>query len=213
MDATVNRRMPSKTTNQGKHTRAERADDLYPTPEPLTKALIHHIELPKRIWEPAAGMGHMSKVLWDAGHVVHPTDLVDYGRACIDVVVPKIDFFAQEHGPSGYDCIVTNPPFNCVDKFVRHGLTMVPTVWVLARLMFLEGARRSDLIDEKLSQVLAFVERPPMMHRWSQGPDGIWREWQGKKSTSAMPFAWFEFKRAKKSAPTSLKRIRWRPHA
>ena len=69
---------------------------------------------------------------------------------------------------------------------------------------------RSDIIDRHLVRVFPFRERPPFMHRWSRDADGIWREWQGKKASSAMPFAWFIFERSPTVPGTSLQRLSWR---
>lgn len=203
-------RLPAKNTNQGRHAHAVRGPDFYPTPHALTRALLANCVLPKRIWEPAAGRGDIARVLAQAGHTVTQTDLIDYGAGNLSQVR---DFMAFKD-PSA-PCIVTNPPFKIAGEFIRHGLGLCDTVITLNRLMFLEGKARSDILDTHLSEVLVFIERPPMMHRWSQGPDGAWREWEGPKATSAMPFAWFIFRKhhnAKKQG-TAMKRISWKPHA
>jgi hypothetical protein len=207
---TASRVALNKKTNQGRHTQDQRAGDFYPTPAPLTRALTAHWPLPPLIWEPAAGRGDMAAPLQAAGHRVIQTDITSYGTR-LDAVG---DFFDFEEAPEGAACIVTNPPFYIADRFVRHGLKLCPTVIILQRILYLEGKGRSDLIDHHLDHVLAFIERPPMMHRWSQGEDGIWREWQGKKSSSAMPFAWFIFKRDlnKQEKHTTFQRISWRTH-
>jgi hypothetical protein len=85
---------------------------------------------------------------------------------------------------------------------VRHALTLVPEVVVLMRLAFLEGVRRSDLIDEKLQSVMVFRDRLPMMHR---------HDWTGPRSTSAMAFAWMTFSPAPMGS-TILRRISWKDH-
>jgi len=209
-DTKISRRLPSKSTNQGRHAHAVRGPDFYPTPAALTRALLAHCALPQHIWEPAAGRGDIANVLTGAGHTVAQTDLIDYGAGNLSAVQDFLSF----DGPLA-PCIVTNPPFKIAGDFIRHGLSLCDTVITLNRLMFLEGRARSDILDTHLAEALVFIERPPMMHRWSQGPDGVWREWQGKKATSAMPFAWFIFRRrhnAKKQG-TAMKRISWKPHS
>lgn len=190
-----------------------RGDDLYPTPRPLTTALLRVEELPHTIWEPAAGMGHMAAVLKAAGHCVYATDLVDYGHRVAGA--PEIhggfDFLnpaLSEMHTFGTCAIVTNPPFSLAAHFVRNGLAQASKVCILGRLAFLEGKGRSDIIDGHLTRVYPFTRRPPMMHRWSKGEDGIWREWEGKKSDSAIAYAWFVFERDKVK-PTELTRITW----
>lgn len=185
-------RLPSKKTGNGRHKQDIRGPDLYPTPAPLTKAILQVEPLPSLIWEPAAGLGHMSKVLQDAGHAVYSSDLVDYGYGFGSVHVA--DFFSYTSAPKGATCIFTNPPFSLANKFIRHALTLCPKVVIFGRLALLESAGRSDIVDNHLARVYPFVERC-MLHRWSQGEDGVYREWAGKKAESAMPMAFFVFLR------------------
>jgi hypothetical protein len=206
MEAESARVLPAKSTNNGVHCVAVRGPDLYPTPPEITKALLKVEALDGPVWEPAAGMGHMANVLIKAGLSVYQTDLFDYGYGNLD---QQIDFFQIEKMNPDFSCIVTNPPFSRANEFVRHGLELVPKVIVLARLMFLEGQRRSDILDGHLSRVWVIKERPPFMHRWSQSEDGSWREWTGKKADSAMPFAWYVFER-EPQLPTTLGRVSWR---
>ncbi len=198
--------LPDKSTGQGCYGQDIRANDLYPTPAPLTRALLAVEELPHLLWEPAAGLGHMSRELSRAGHNVIATDLVDYGHG----IQGGVDFLKLQRAACDATCIVTNPPFELSNDFVRHGLRLCEKVCILNRLMFLEGVGRSDIIDRHLVRVYPFRERPPFMHRWSRGEDGVWREWEGKKASSAMPFAWFIFERSPTVSGTTLQRLSWR---
>lgn len=139
------------------------------------------------------------RVLRDAGHRVVATELVDYGRAETGIIT-GMDFLAQTRAPKGVSCIVTNPPYQIASKFVRHALELVPDVLVLMRLAFLEGQRRSDILDHHLQRVHVFKDRLPMMHR-----DG----WAGPRSTSAIAFCWMRFARERMGPPT-INRISWR---
>jgi len=186
-----------------------RGDDLYPTPRPLTRALLRVEDLPFALWEPAAGMGHMAAVLAEQ-HAVYASDLIDYGHRVegSPSIHGGFDFLSSKVEAVGMGAIVTNPPFSLAADFVRKGLTQVHKVCILGRLAFLEGKGRADIIDGNLVRVYPFLRRPPMMHRWSKGEDGIWREWAGKKSDSAIAYAWFVFERDKVK-PTELTRITW----
>lgn len=217
MGDTTNKRQPDKSTGQGRHTKADRGMELYPTPPALTKALLRALlylpldaRLPRNIWEPASGMGHMALPLVAHGYNVRCSDVVDYRQRLPGTPVPQIqDFLTLEPHWLGKDwAIVTNPPFSLAADFVRHGLKFCPTVMILERLAFLESRSRADILTENLSWVLPFDRRAPLMHRWSPGKDGIWREWDGPKSTSAMAFAWFVFKRWNDGI-TRLRRITW----
>lgn len=208
-------RQPSKKTGVGKHKAEALGPELYPTPREVTEALLSVERLPHRIWEPAAGIGSMSAVLAERGHAVFASDITDYGllehgspniQAGIDFTKlnpDRLRFLVNKP-----DAIVTNPPFSQAEDFVRVGLKIAPKVCILARLAFLEGSARSDIIDGHLTRVHVFANRLPMMHRWVPGPDGRYREWPGKKAGSAMAFAWFIFEE-RKDGPTHLHRLRW----
>jgi hypothetical protein len=211
----ASRRLPSKKTGQGAHDQVLRGDDLYPTPPELTRALLTVEGLVgfqgDAIWEPAAGKGDMAAVLVEAGHTVFCSDKIDYGIRPVGMKIQIRDFFEFKKPMGGATCIITNPPFAVAGRFVRHALTLCPKVYVLCRLAFLEGSRRSDILDHSLARIWVFVERPPMMHRWSQNDRGIWQEWTGKKAESAMPFAWFCFESGHNGARDGIqvRRLSW----
>jgi hypothetical protein len=181
---------------------ATRRDDLHETPPEAVRALLAVEPLPQKIWEPCAGRGAIVRELVWAGHEVSAMDLVAYDGADPNIETP-IDFLMEYRAPSGFDYIVTNPPFKLADEFVRHGLTLVSRVVVLLRLAALEGAGRSDLIDRHLRRVWLGRERLPMMHR---------EGWTGPRLTSAgAPFAWFVFEREPRSEIAFMMgRMSWR---
>jgi hypothetical protein len=184
-------RQPSKKTGNGRHTLEVRAQELYPTPPIITEAFLRVESLPRRIWEPAAGLGHMTKVLRDHGHFVFASDKYSYGSESGFIQ----DFFEFKKAPAGTTCICSNPPFSMAGEFVRHGLSLVPKVAIFCRLAFLESKGRSDILENNLARVYPLIERAAMLHRWSPGPDGVYREWTGKKSNSAMAMSWMVFER------------------
>ena len=138
------------------------------------------------IWEPACGPGAIVGVLRAAGHRVIATDIESYG--CPDLL-GGVDFLKQTVAPKGAQTILTNPPFMYANEFARHALTLVPRVFLLLRLGFVEGVGRSDLFDSgQLARVYVFRNRLPLMHR-----DG----WNGPRATSnPTAFAWFVWDRA-----------------
>lgn len=196
-------RLPDKSTGNGRHSLEDRAADLYETPAEAVLALLSVESLPHDLWEPCAGRGAIVRVLRRAGHRVTATELVNYGDAVEPGIVTGMDFLAQTRAPKGVSCIITNPPYQIASEFVRHGLTLAPDVYVLMRLAFLEGTKRSDILDGHLARVYVFRDRLPMMHR-----DG----WEGPRSTSAMAFCWMKFQ-LHKPHETVLSRISWREHA
>lgn len=184
-----------------RHSLAERGNDLYETPAVAVQVLLRHESLPPVVWEPAAGRGAISRELEAAGLSVWKSDLVAYEGADSGIETP-IDFLFECVAPVRAGCIVTNPPYKLSDQFIRHGLTLVPRVIVLLRLMAIEGAGRRDLMDNHCRRIWAGIERLPFMHR---------EGWEGpKNSNSGVPFAWFVFDSEPRSGPIELQRISWR---
>lgn len=188
------------------HSHAERGHDLYQTPPIATRALLlvePSLKAPRTIWEPACGPGAIVRELRAAGHTVHATDLVDYAARMEPDSRAGVDFLGEIEDPPRCELIVTNPPFKHADAFVRRALERAPRVVMLLRLGFLEGERRSDIIDRHLSRVWLGIERLPAMHR-----DG----WEGKKLGNAtVPFAWFVFdRRPRLPGHIEIRRMSWR---
>lgn len=194
--------MAGLSTQSAKARLADRGNDLYETPAEAVHALLKVEQLPPCIWEPACGPGSIVRVLRAAGHRVHATDLVDY--ASPDQDAHGRDFLMEREAPAGTQAIVTNPPFKLANEFVAHALDLAPVVVMLARLAFLEGQRRSTIIDGPLARVHVFRNRLPMMHRRGQGIVEAAKD----KATSAIAYAWFVWDRAH-SGPTELRRLSW----
>lgn len=188
------------------HKHEDRGLDLYETPPEAVHALLKVEELPHFIWECAAGRGAIVKVLEQAGHTVHATDIYPYpGAVPCDFMAEDIYHYDPATGlsvPDDVECILTNPPFRWAHDFTRRALELAPRVIFLARLAFLESERRSDILDTgMLARVWVFRNRLPMMHR-----DG----WTGNKNVSSMAFAWFVWDRDH-HGPATIQRISWEP--
>ena len=128
--------------------------DFFPTPAWATHALIDNETFRGDIWEPACGNGAMSKVLEMTEQHVISSDLYDrgYGEA-------GIDFLDTKHVVEN---IVTNPPYNAAEAFVRSGVAQASQKFaLLLRLAFLEGANRANTIFSQSppSRVWVFSER------------------------------------------------------
>jgi len=153
--------------------------DFYPTPAWATHALIENETFEGEIWEPACGNGAMSKVLALAAPV-RSTDFYDRGFGD-----GRVNFtMAREEA----DNIVTNPPYNLAETFVRVGTRLARKKFaLLMRLAFLEGAGRANSI---------FLVNPParvwvFSERITFYPAGAER--QGSGTTA---YAWFVWDRA-----------------
>ena len=128
--------------------------DFFPTPAWATHALIDNERFVGDIWECACGNGAMSRVLEQTGRTVVSSDLYDrgYGEIGRDFLSP---YRKSEN-------IVTNPPYNAAEGFVRSGLTTAKQKFaLLLRLAFLEGANRANTIftTSPPNRVWVFSER------------------------------------------------------
>lgn len=163
--------------------------DFFPTPAWATFALIDNEQFDGDIWECACGNGAMSRVLEQTGSEVYSSDLYDRGYG--DAGVDFLDTDRKAHN------IITNPPFNAAEGFVRSGIKASERKFaLLLRLAFLEGANRQRTI---------FTECPParvwvFSERITFYPEGA-----VQKGTGTTAYAWFVWD---KSAPTSTE-LKW----
>lgn len=163
--------------------------DFFPTPAWATHALIDKERFSGDIWESACGNGAMSDVLELTGSRVISSDLFDrgYGEAGVD--------FLHSNRRAGN--VITNPPYNAAEGFVRAGLHAADRKFaLLLRLAFLEGANRQRTIfaDTPPSRVWVFSERITFY------PAGA-----VQKGTGTTAYAWFVWD---KDAPSGTE-LRW----
>lgn len=128
--------------------------DFFPTPAWATHALADNERFSGEIWESACGDGSMSRVLENYNSNVRSSDLYDrgYGES-------GCDFLKQKNKSAN---IITNPPYNAAEGFVRAGLELAQNKFaLLLRLAFLEGANRANTIFRSTppSRVWVFSER------------------------------------------------------
>lgn len=195
-------RMLDMSTGNRVHSIKDRGDDLYETPAVAVQALLKVECIPLCVWEPSCGHGAIVRELRATGRAVIATDLVDYG--CPDSEARR-DFLLEREAPDGVPAIVMNPPFKLADEFVAHAISLVPEVYALLRVAFLEGLRWESLgLRNHLARVHVFAPRLPMMHRAG---------WNGPiNSNSGMPFGWFSFQRdwARKGGSPTIDWFNWK---
>ena len=185
-----------RTGQTGQHPHRDRGRDYYATPAIAITALINAeaFSSSTRIWEPCAGDGAIVRVLRDRGFPVIASDIIPRDFPLHFTA----DFLALTTAPVGCTSIITNPPFAQAQQFAEHALELVPDVYLLLRLAFLESVRRTRLLEHGgLRTVHIFRRRLPRMHR-----DG----WSGKRSSSSIAFAWFCWRRGH-AGPTTIDRI------
>jgi len=164
--------------------------DFYPTPAWATHALIDNEKFQGDIWESACGNGAMSDVLVNASGPVRSSDLYDrgFGEA-------GVDFLSTTERAAN---IVTNPPYNAAEGFVKTCLASANHKFaLLLRLAFLEGANRQRTIFSITppSRVWVFSERitfyPAGAERKGSGTTAYaWFVWD--KEASGTEIKWFE---------------------
>ncbi|MCZ7595646.1 MAG: hypothetical protein M5U16_12670 [Hyphomicrobium sp.] len=149
--------------------------DFFPTPAWATYALLDNEPFRGGIWECACGDGAMARILETASRKVISSDLYDRG------------FGESGHNFIGSrrtaDNIVTNPPYNCAEAFVKTGAVQAKRKFaLLLRLAFLEGANRSNTIFSKLppARVWVFSERITFYPKGAE-----------RKGTGTTAYAWF----------------------
>ena len=177
-------------------------DDLFPTPPWATRALME-IVLPRlyvrslgTIWEPFAGLAHMSEVLGEASPGVFASDKnlyqLDDGRTTAEFGIVQQNFLAAsiKHWPAALGRrparIISNPSFKLAAQTVRHALTLATDgVAMLLRIQWLESLERYQLFAEYPPTLVAvFTERVAMC-------EGGW----DPKLSSASGYAWFCWER------------------
>jgi hypothetical protein len=163
--------------------------DLFCTPPWATRALLHFLAdrglVNRRMyaWEPAAGLGHMARVLDERFHTVFTSDVHDYGFD-LDFVgsfVGEGPDVVRDISPMLIDWIITNPPFNLACEFAERAIDLANTA-LLVRSVWAEGVDRYRRIFEnyKPSYIAQFSERVPMVKgRWDP------------TATTATSYAWF----------------------
>ena len=133
-----------------------RQRDSYYTQAWVTEALVSQVELRNTLWEPAAGRGDMTAVLRDAGYRVTESDIA---------WSESFDFMRQQSLPGGVRSIVTNPPVNQIEVFIRHALKLVCAadglVAMLARNEFDCAGGLKDLFNKPPFAMKVVLTRRP----------------------------------------------------
>lgn len=165
--------------------------DFYPTPAWATHALIDNEKFSGEIWECACGNGAMSSVLENVSPNIISTDLYDRGYGD-----HGIDFLLADRKT---DNIITNPPYNAAEGFVRSGIKCANSKFaLLLRLAFLEGVNRQRTIftETPPARVWVFSERitfyPAGAVRAGSGTTAYaWFVWD-KEAQGSTEIKWFK---------------------
>lgn len=153
--------------------------DAYWTPEWCTSVLLDSVKFRGRVWEPASGQGHICRVLSGRSYDVFATDIADHGYH------DRLhDFLSRDTFviPDGIESIVTNPPYEKAEKFIRTSLLLMREsrgqVAMLLRNEYDCARTRVDLFDAPpFVMKLVLTKRP----RWSAD----------EKASPRHNFAWY----------------------
>ncbi len=152
-DWSGNRKSMGVMLGASNHTDKERElNDFYAT-DPKSLELFYNRfnkdghEIHFKVWEPACGMGHLSKVLENHRHEVWSTDLIDrgYGEGGINFL--DDNNFDDTEGCWEGD-IITNPPYKFAEEFVEKGMHRLKKgnrLIMFLKIQFLEGQKRNKL--------------------------------------------------------------------
>jgi hypothetical protein len=166
-----------------------REHDYYPTPPECTIALmdfIHEIGAdPMTVWEPACGDGAISKVIESYGHQVISTDLNEYNYG-----TPGVDYLKLINGPE-CDAIITNPPFNLSEEFIRKASNDAGLVAMLLKSQYWHSKNRLKLFEtHPPAYVLPLTWRPNFAPDKGSAPtmEVHWTVWiKGQTDTRYVP--------------------------
>ncbi|HAU29820.1 MAG TPA: hypothetical protein DCW68_06920 [Rhodospirillaceae bacterium] len=161
----------------GLQPQGRQADDFYPTPADVTRALIAEervaLAAQPAIWEPACGSGAISKVMEHEGFRVISSDLRDYGYGT------TADFLKTQEAPC--TAIVTNPPFRIAEDFILHARRLgVSYLALLLKSQFWNAKSRLSLFNEwRPHTIYPLTWRPDFLDRGAPTMDVMWVVWRG----------------------------------
>jgi len=122
--------------------------DYYPTPEWCTRLIAGKISWceVRTVGEPCAGGGAILRCI---------PNLVTYTRE----ISEGLDYF--KHSLPDVDLIITNPPYNLAEEFLKRSLKEARCVVYLLRVNFLGSSKRKEFLTaNRPSHLYVHSERP-----------------------------------------------------
>jgi hypothetical protein len=140
-DKWADRTVGSRHNARKSYTRyEERAASLdgFQTPEIAVTTLVEREGFYDKVWEPANGLGDITKALGLYDFDVYTSDIWRWHRS----TQTRRSFLEFTRMPPGVKDIITNPPFKLANEFVLHGLKLLPKggkIALLLRTQYMEG--------------------------------------------------------------------------
>lgn len=145
-DWTGNKKSIFVTLGASSHTDKERHIEDYYATDPIAATLLLELEdFDGRIWEPATGEGHLSKIFIEAGYDVVSSDLIDRGYG-----IGGFDFLSDANTEWNGN-IITNPPYKYAQQFIEKSMEIITDgkkVAMFLKIQFLEGKKRKKLFKK-----------------------------------------------------------------
>lgn len=160
-------------------------NDWYVEPYECSRALFDLEDFVGTVWDPACGLGRILESAKNSGHKVIGSDIIHRSDYC-DF---QKDFLTIQADEILFDNIVSNPPFNLAEQFVRHSLDLLPDggkLGMILPMVWLSGfsMKRSWLPTSPLSKYYAISPRPSM-------PPGAVIDAGVRAGNGTKDFAWF----------------------
>lgn len=173
--------MKSSTMIGGAGAHARHPSDFYETPYQATRALIEQLSIPEEmtIWEPACGNGAISLVLESHGYEVISSDIRGD---------PSHDFLKDDL-ERGVHWIITNPPFNLADDFIRRAWeAKVPFAFLLKATFWNTAAHGRLYKSCPPTGIYPLTWRPAMAPNRGKSPtmDFMWCVWRYRSEFKPM---------------------------
>lgn len=169
----------------GNPANGRKKNDFYPTPDNVTQALLNNFNFKDVIFEPAAGDGAMVKVLQRNGKRVIAADLEPRHPK-----IHELDFLKLNKLPA--KTIITNPPFNIAEKFIRHAMELgVEEMALVLKSTYFHAKTRYPLFKEyQPSAVCPLLWRPDFLGLGRPTMEVAWFIWEksdGVEDTRYIP--------------------------
>lgn len=172
-------------------TRGRVANDYYATPFYATEAILDKLsdyDLGDNILEPAAGEGHIVKVLAERfpNKNIIANDLEWRNSRFGFNIQGDVDFLTYEPEYE-VDTVITNPPFSLAQQFIEKSLQIAKKyVIILAKIQLLEGEKRKLLFENNPPHYIYVFSK-----RCSTLRNGEEIDKNGKKLTTVLCLAWY----------------------
>lgn len=125
------------------------SSDYFYTPEIALIPLLKHIPKHWKIWECAAGKGHLVRLFHKHNYDCFGTDILDKDNS---------DFLKYNLVPH-FDCIVTNPPYSLKKDFLIRAYDIGKPFAFLLPLTALETNDRQRLFEKYGLQIILMNKR------------------------------------------------------